>query len=358
MGTTKMAREIWPRSQRGITLIELLLALFLTAVIGGALYQGLLNQSKSFIQQDQVAEAMQHCRTATDQILREIRMAGYSMPYLDASGSNTLNDQGIVVGTATVINGTRVTTNNDTNRGTTDSLVIRRGDAVPWTVERFKANYNGNHEWCKVTMDDRYPLREGDPDYVFLLDVDKKEFVSCYVMGRGVDEEYVGKKKLWVAHYATQIASDTDGNPSGEPTGRLETTSYAGGTVVKFKEIAFYIDTSSGIPTLMKAINGYPSQIVARHIEDLQIAYQDNAGTWYRGGSGTTQSDPPVMNNIRNVRINVLARSSTASPRNNYSHEALEDGNRHPATGADGFVRRSLTTQVRARNFGVDIGSN
>ena len=104
----------------------------------------------------------------------------------------------------------------------------------------------------------------------------------------------------------------------------------------------------------MKAVNGYPSQIVARNIEDLQIAYQDSAGAWYRGGSGTTQSDPPVLNNIRNVRISVLARASTASPRSNYFHEALEDGNRHPATGADGFIRRSLTTQVRVRNFGVD----
>ena len=116
----------------------------------------------------------------------------------------------------------------------------------------------------------------------------------------------------------------------------------------------FYIDTSSGIPTLMKAVNGYSSQIVARYVEDLQVAYQDNAGVWYRGGSGTTQTNPPTVNNIRNVRINIVARASTASARTPYYQAALEDGNRHPATGGDGYLRRSLTSQVRARNFGVD----
>ena len=61
-------------------------------------------------------------------------MAGYSMAYIVGAPDNTVNDQGIVVGTTTVINGTSVTTNNDANRGTTDSLVIRRGDAVPWSI--------------------------------------------------------------------------------------------------------------------------------------------------------------------------------------------------------------------------------
>ena len=357
-----MANEIWPRSQRGITLIELLIALFLTAIIGGALYQGLLNQSKSFVQQDQVAEAMQHCRTATEQILRELRMAGYSMAYLE--GNTTVNDQGIAFGTATVINGTTVTTNNDTSRWTTDSLVIRRGDGIPWPIRNspsgngYKLQHNGR--WTKVRLDQSVHVREGDPDYVLLLNAGNTEFRSAKVSNRGIDDEDATKKMLFIEDYTGSIASDTDGDPSNGRTGIAETYPdnngfYNNGFCVKFKEIAFYIDTSSGIPTLMKAVNGYPSQIVARYIEDLQVAYQDNAGTWYRGGSGTTQSDPPVADNIRNVRINVVARSSTAGSRNNYFHDALEDGNRHPATGADGFIRRSLTTQVRARNFGVDL---
>jgi prepilin-type N-terminal cleavage/methylation domain-containing protein len=351
MRIAQTVRQIWPRGQRGVTLIELLIALMLTAIIGGALYQGLLNQSKNFVVQDQVGEAMQHCRTGTDQMLRDLRMAGYSMAYQDAS-DNTVNDQGIVVGTRTVINGTTVVTNNNASRGTTDGLVIRRGDSVPWTITRYKPKYNGHNQRIKITMDERLQVREGDPDYVLMISLDKKEFWSVIVLDRGLDEEYSPKKKLVVWDYTGSISSDTDGDPNNDRTGKV--ADYGGGTMVKFKEIAFYVETSTGIPTLMKTMNGYSSQIVARYIEDLQIAYQDNAGTWYRGGTGTTQSDPPTVNNIRNVRINVLARASTASPRSNYFQTALEDGNRHPATGADGYIRRSLTTQVKARNFGVD----
>ena len=365
MRTAKTAKQIWPRGQRGVTLIELMIALVLTAIIGGALYQGLVNQSKNFIQQDQTAEAMQHCRTATDQILRELRMAGYSMAYVVNTPDNTFNDQGIVVGTRTVINGTTVTTNNDANRGTTDSLVIRRGDAVPWSIKRYKTQHNDR--WTKVMLDAKIHVREGDPDYVLLMNKDKTDYWSAKVTNRGVDDEDATKKMIWIENYTGSISTDTDGDPSngrtGIPTALTNDGFYTDGLCVKIKEIAFYIDTSSGIPTLMKAVNGYSSQIVARYIEDLQIAYQTgvyDAGTdtwtwtWYRGGSGTTQSDPPVVDDIRNVRISVVARASTASPRSNYFHAELEDGNRHPATGADGFVRRSLTTQVRARNFGVD----
>jgi prepilin-type N-terminal cleavage/methylation domain-containing protein len=344
MRTAKTAKQIRPRGQRGVTLVELMIALVLTAVIGGALYRGLVNQTKSFVQQDQSDEAMQHCRTATDQILRELRMAGYIMAYQDSSGI-TVNDRGIVVGTTTVINGTTLTTNNDANRGTTDSLVIRRGDSVPWTVWKYKYKYKDKHgvEKTKVTFDERITVRFGDPDYVFLLSIDRKEYRTAVVQEKGLDDEYANKKMIRIDNYTGSITS-TNGL----------TYDYSGGTCVKLKEIAFYIDTSSGIPTLMKAINGNPSQIVARYIEDFQVAYQDNAGVWYRGGSGTTQTNPPTVNNIRNVRINILARASTATARTPYFHAALEDGNRHPATGGDGFLRRSLTSQVRARNFGVD----
>jgi prepilin-type N-terminal cleavage/methylation domain-containing protein len=353
MRIAKITNQIWPHGQKGVTLIELLIALVLTAIIGGALYQGLVNQSRTFVQQDQVAEAMQHCRTATEQILRELRMAGYSMSYVVGTPDNTFNDQGIVVGTRTVINGTSITTNNDASRGTTDSLIIRRGDAVPWSIKRYKVQHLGR--WTKVSLDQRIHVREGDPDYVLLINQDKTDFWSARVTGRGVDDEDGTKKMIWIEDYTGSISSDTDGDPGNGLTGKATTDGfYTDGLCVKFKEITFYIDTSSGIPTLMKAVNGYASQVVARYIEDLQIAYQDNTGTWYRGGSGTTQSDPATVNDIRNARISVLARASTASPRSNYSHAALEDGNRHPASGADGFARRSLTTQVRVRNFGVD----
>ncbi|MCJ7642279.1 MAG: prepilin-type N-terminal cleavage/methylation domain-containing protein [Desulfobacterales bacterium] len=328
--------------QKGLTLIELLIALVLTAIIGGALYQGLINQSRSFVQQDQVAEAQQNCRVAMDNMLRELRMAGYSMAYQTTAGFTsltTVSDQGIALGTSvTTINGTTVQTNNASSRNYTDALVIRRGDSVPWTVWKYKVQHLGR--WTKVMFDEKINVREGDPDYVFMISPDKTEFWSAIVTNRGVDDEYANKKMIWIEDYTRSIAS-TNG----------KTTDYGGGTVVKLKEIAFYIDTSGSFPKLMKAVNGGASQVVANHIEDLQVAFQTSDGSWYHNVGGTGD---PTINDIRNVRVSVVARSRVAGSKAIYYEAALEDGRRHPTSGSDGYPRRVMTSQIRARNFGVD----
>ena len=149
MRRAKTANHIWPCGQGGVTLIELLIALVLTAIIGGALYQGLVHQSKSFIQQDQTAEAMQHCREATEQILRELRMAGYGMSYQDAS-NNTVNDLGIVLGEETLINGTSVTTVGLTKSGTSMASPAAAGCAA--LIQNVDGTLKSWPEGCRAIL--------------------------------------------------------------------------------------------------------------------------------------------------------------------------------------------------------------
>jgi prepilin-type N-terminal cleavage/methylation domain-containing protein len=342
-------------SPKGLTLIELLIALVLAAIIGGALYQGVINQSRSFIQQDQLAEAQQNSRIAMDNILRELRMAGYGMSYAVEGSENTVNDRGLVLGSVKLINGTTVVTNNNSSNYT-DGIVIRKGDQVPWTILQYKIKHHG--DWAKVTFDEKIIVRWGDPDYVLLMTFDKKEYRTGRVMEKGLDDEFAKRKAIWIEDYPGSFASTKGTDPK---------TDYGGGICTKLKEIAFYIDivTSSGIeiPVLMKAVNASPSQVVARYVEDLQIAYQaydaaTNTWTWYRGGAGTTQSDPPADNhkltNIRNMRVSVIGRARVANPKNIYSQPAVEDGTSHPTSGADGYARRVLTSQIKLRNYGID----
>jgi prepilin-type N-terminal cleavage/methylation domain-containing protein len=323
---------------KGLTLIELLIALVLTAIIGGAVYQGVINQSRSFIQQDQLAEAQQNSRIAMDNILRELRMAGYGMSYVDGN-DNTVNDRGLVLGSVTLINGATVVTNNNSSRKYTDGIVIRKGDQVPWTIRTYKKKHHGDRN--KVTFDESVTVRWGDPDYVLLMTPDKTDYRTGRVMEKGMDDEYANKKAIWIEDYPGSFAS-TNGMDAN----------YGGGTCTKLKEIAYYIDTSSDIPMLMKAVDASPSQVVAKYIEDLQVAYQDNNSNWYRHQSGST--DPPVLANIRNIRVSVVARARVANPKNVYSQAALEDGRSHPAAGADGYARRVLTSQIKLRNYGID----
>ncbi|MGA1796339.1 MAG: PilW family protein [bacterium] len=61
----------------GFTLVELLLALFISAVMAAAIFDFFIAQNKSYSVQDQVAEMQQNMRAAVNLMVKEIRMAGY-----------------------------------------------------------------------------------------------------------------------------------------------------------------------------------------------------------------------------------------------------------------------------------------
>jgi len=63
--------------QRGITLIELLVALVICAIAIAGIYQIFIAQSKAYVVQDQVVEIQQNIRNAMEMIVRDLRMAGF-----------------------------------------------------------------------------------------------------------------------------------------------------------------------------------------------------------------------------------------------------------------------------------------
>lgn len=65
------------RDKRGLTIIELMVALVLALVITSAAYRAFSSQQKSYTIQEQVSEMQQALRASTMMMVREIRMAGY-----------------------------------------------------------------------------------------------------------------------------------------------------------------------------------------------------------------------------------------------------------------------------------------
>jgi prepilin-type N-terminal cleavage/methylation domain-containing protein len=63
--------------KKGLTLIELLIALVLSSILIAALYRIFISQHKIYGIQDQVVDMQQNVRIAMGQMTREIRMAGY-----------------------------------------------------------------------------------------------------------------------------------------------------------------------------------------------------------------------------------------------------------------------------------------
>jgi prepilin-type N-terminal cleavage/methylation domain-containing protein len=67
----------WAFGKRGITLIELLVALVISGVVIGAIYNIFIAQTKAYTVQDQVVEVQQSTRSAMEIMLRDLRMAGF-----------------------------------------------------------------------------------------------------------------------------------------------------------------------------------------------------------------------------------------------------------------------------------------
>jgi len=66
------------RKEHGFTLVELLVAMAMAAVVMGAVYSLYKSQQDSYIAQDQVVEMQQNVRAALYQMARDMRMAGFN----------------------------------------------------------------------------------------------------------------------------------------------------------------------------------------------------------------------------------------------------------------------------------------
>jgi prepilin-type N-terminal cleavage/methylation domain-containing protein len=64
-------------NKKGVSLIELLVALVISAIIIAGIYRVFIAQTRAYAVQDQVVEVQQNVRSAMDLMLRDIRMAGY-----------------------------------------------------------------------------------------------------------------------------------------------------------------------------------------------------------------------------------------------------------------------------------------
>jgi prepilin-type N-terminal cleavage/methylation domain-containing protein len=63
--------------EKGVTLIELLIALSISAILIAGIYRAFINQQKTYATQEQVADMQQNVRVAVNRMMREIRMAGF-----------------------------------------------------------------------------------------------------------------------------------------------------------------------------------------------------------------------------------------------------------------------------------------
>lgn len=84
-------------NNRGFTLAELLIGLFVSGIVMTTILSAYYSQNKSYAVQEQVAAMVQNLRAAMDIMIREIRMAGYDPTGTANAGIVTANTTSITI---------------------------------------------------------------------------------------------------------------------------------------------------------------------------------------------------------------------------------------------------------------------
>jgi prepilin-type N-terminal cleavage/methylation domain-containing protein len=90
------------RGSKGITLVELMVALVISAILIGALHQTFIRQQKVYHIQEQVVDMQQNARLAIKKMIRDVRMAGGgnlgpALSHMGLTGAFTMDPDKITV---------------------------------------------------------------------------------------------------------------------------------------------------------------------------------------------------------------------------------------------------------------------
>jgi len=289
------------KGKKGVTLIELMIALVISTVLVGGTYSIFVSQQRTYILQDQVVGAQQDGRAALTIMAKDIRMAGML----------TGVDGFTVYGATEAITPTNSSTGPDQVR-------------VVYAAEEFTSG------GTSVTVTD-----------VAGSQVTLSAPIGTFFKS-GNYVAFEGKKAVY---QISSIDSNTLYLSSGSaPPNNLEDFS---ARVFRVRAITYSVNGNT-----LQRNDGEDAQTLAgatnqSQVEDLQIAYQVEGDTtnWYNATpAGKTNGD------IRAIRINLLVRTPIEDTKDQtYTRPDLED---HTGSSTpDGFRRRVYTTVVKLRNF-------
>lgn len=336
------------RSQRGFTLVELMVSITLFSFAIAGVLAVAVSMAQGYREQRQVVQTEGNARAALDFIADALRMAspGVSNPnvtFSDAApvGTNPHLAVGDIEDTETngavpcVRGAVRVFNTNNVALGTDALEVVFASGATVSSI--------GATSWSPgttaMTITDTTNFAPGD-----------HILITNGALGHIA--------RILTIPSPGNVTVNTNTCALGVPA-----TYNQGDLVVRVHRARFYVDAFDGItPVLIMDPDGdgpAAPEPLADYVEDMQIAAgvdEDQDGTigpleWgYSGVAGT----PALFNlnrHLRAIRITLISRAATVLPGTPaaWRREAVED---HPAALTfDAFRRRTLTTTIEIRNL-------
>ena len=259
------------RGSKGVSLIELLVALVVSAILIAGLYRTFIGQQKTYTVQEQVVDMQQRARLAISKMMKEIRMAGF--------GNVAMILPSATFGSKTLSNAIT----HDTPAG--GITVITVGGETTIATDPVSPNQ------IQVTS-----LTDSQGNTLF--DASNRRYISVGGLG------------------GYRITSVDIGTKTLTLSGNLLQTPTSGTPVFALRAISYQVD--GGTNTLRRDMNlGAGLEILADNITSLQLEYRDAAGAVIAN---------PVAQaaNIRVVRVTVTARTEMSDP----DYKTTSDGRR------------------------------
>lgn len=237
-------------SNKGVTLIEILIATLITGVITAAMFKVYINQHHAWMIQDRVIEMQQNARASIDELSRQIRMTGFELP--------------------------------------TNLTPLEAYDTNPDTIV---ISYKSNQS-CDAPIEHAMPLPSAE------LRCDGHD-VSCFYDGQLVYIWDPFDESGEFFEISLVQASSAHIQHNYWPLSKC----YPKGSVIlALDRVKFYIDQSDTLhPALMIQVGTFPPQVYAEDIIDLQFEYTLK--------NGLTTSVPTIAKNVREVGVSLTART-------------------------------------------------
>ena len=254
------------RKSTGLTLVELLISLVISAILIGGLYRVFIRQQSVHIGQERVVDMQQNARIGINRMMREIRMTAF--------GNMT------TVLPLNTTNGRTFQNPVNPNYPNAGDLSIVLANVVVGTLTT-QATVGQN-----IITVTPIPDSGGNPQF----DLADRAFVSI----GGLE-----------SHRINVDGDAGGGNRLLSLNGTLGFTHPAGSPVFGIRAITYRIDTGAGRPILIRD-DQTVAEPLADNIEDLQFQFLDGAG----GAPATPAA-------IRLVNVTLMARTEIEDPDSN-----------------------------------------
>ncbi len=292
------------RGERGFSITEMVVSIALISVVTLFAHEIFSTNNKVFVEQNEVVNMQQNGRVAIDRIVRDLRMAGKSVPFSRAVDSDIGTLSPVMPGSA--------------------------GGGLPDTV-KVLANFDN------VDTDLSHSMPNESAD---LKVTDAGGFqVGAIAMLSGLTEEGPrGAEIFQITHVSTQGQNMLQHrqSPPWNQDQKLNLTYLAGSDVFMMSYRKYFIDdTDPYHPALMVSENEGTPHVVADNIENFQISYDLVTGE-------REVPDPNDPAAIRIVRVMIVARTDSPDPgwhNGINSRTGMPDHYRRVRLNANVFVR-------------------